>query len=274
MPYDPTLYYGTAEYYVRGRPPYSADLAPALVAEAGLDGTHRLLDVGCGPGVLALALAGHAREAVGLDPDAGMLAVASNRAQKAGLANLRWVQAVAEDIPALALGSFHLVTFGQSFHWTAREQVAEVIYDLLEPGGVLALVGHEHENRPRPAGPGEPLIPHAAIHALIEEYLGPQRRAGQGYRAFADERDEDVLARTRFGTPRRIFLPGRPDIVRDGDAVLANFLSMSFAAPHLFGERLAAFEADMRALLAAHSPSGRFWDWPGDTAMLLARKPV
>jgi hypothetical protein len=53
----------------------------------------------------------------------------------------------------------------------------------------------------------------------------------------------------------------------------ANYLSMSFAAPHLFGERLQTFEADFRAELAARSPSGLFWDWPGDTEILLARRP-
>jgi hypothetical protein len=55
--------------------------------------------------------------------------------------------------------------------------------------------------------------------------------------------------------------------------VLAGFLSMSFAAPHLFGDRLGAFEADVRALLTERSPTGLFWDWPGDTEILLARKP-
>jgi hypothetical protein len=48
---------------------------------------------------------------------------------------------------------------------------------------------------------------------------------------------------------------------------------MSFAAPHLFGDRRAQFEADVRTELAARSPSGLFWDWPGDTEILLARKP-
>jgi hypothetical protein len=57
------------------------------------------------------------------------------------------------------------------------------------------------------------------------------------------------------------------------DGVLASYLSMSFAAPHLFGERLQAFEADFRAELAALSPSGLFCDWPGDTEILLARRP-
>ena len=35
---------------------------------------------------------------------------------------------------------------------------------------------------------------------------------------------------------------------------------------------LADFEADIRAELMRHSPSGRFWDWPGDTEILLASK--
>jgi hypothetical protein len=87
------------------------------------------------------------------------------------------------------------------------------------------------------------------------------------------DRHEDVLARARFGSPRRVFCAGRADIVQDIDGVLANYLSTSFAAPHLFGVRLQAFEADFRAELAARSPSGLFWDWPGDTEILLARKP-
>jgi hypothetical protein len=49
---------------------------------------------------------------------------------------------------------------------------------------------------------------------------------------------------------------------------------MSYSAPHLYGGRLDAFEADMRALLAERSPDDRFWDWPGDTEILIARKPA
>jgi hypothetical protein len=73
---------------------------------------------------------------------------------------------------------------------------------------------------------------------------------------------------------RRIFCAGRSDIVQDIDGVLANYFSASYAAPHLFGDQRARFEADLRAELAAHSPSGLFWDWPGDTEILLARKPL
>jgi SAM-dependent methyltransferase len=248
-------------------------LVSTLTAECGLDGSGRLLDVGCGPGILTVELAPCFDEAIGLDPDADMLAEGARRAREAGLDNIRWVEAVAERIPALELGRFTLVTFGQSFQWTDRERVAEAVYDILEPGGTLALIVHAVEGRQQPEGPSYPPIPHDEIHELIRRYLGPRRRAGQGYREDPPDRYEDVLARTRFGAPRVVFAPGRPDIIRDVDGVLAGFLSMSFAAPHLFGDRLGAFEADVRALLTERSPSGLFWDWPGDTAVLLSSRP-
>jgi len=273
MPHDPTLYRGTAAYYARGRPPYSQTLAATLAAELELDGGGRLLDVGCGPGVLTVELANHFSQAVGIDPDAEMLAEGARRAAEAGIVNIQWMQARAEDIPTLELGTFRLVTFGQSFHWTEREQVAEAVYDILEPGGALALISHAHEGRPQPAGPGYPPIPHEAIRAIMEHYLGTRRRAGQGFAALPGERYEDTFAKTRFGTLRRLFAPGRPDIVRNIDDVLAGYFSMSYAAPHLFGDMRADFEADIRTELAQHSANGLFWDWPGDTEILLAGKP-
>jgi ubiquinone/menaquinone biosynthesis C-methylase UbiE len=271
--YDPTIYRGSAPYYAVGRPPYSRALVSTLTTELGLDGTGRLLDVGCGPGVLTIELAPSFEEAVGLDPDADMLAEGARRATEAGIDTIRWVEAVAEAIPELDLGTFRLVTFGQSFQWTDRERVAEAVYDILEPGGALALIVHTVDGRPQPPGPGSPPIPHDEIRALIRRYLGPRRRAGQGVRNDPPDRYEDALARTRFDAPRVVFAPGRADIVQDADGVLANYFSMSFAAPHLFGARRDAFEAEVRAALAARSPSGLFWDWPGDTAILLSGRP-
>ncbi|HEX9439118.1 MAG TPA: class I SAM-dependent methyltransferase [Roseiflexaceae bacterium] len=248
-------------------------MAATLAAELGLDGAGRLLDVGCGPGILIVELAHRFNQVVGLDPDAEMLAEGERRAAEAGIEHIRWVHARGEDIPALDLGTFNLVTFGQSFHWTDREQVAEAVYDILKPGGALALISHAHAGRPQPAGPGYPPIPHEAIRSLIERYLGPRRRAGQGFASPPADRYEDALARTRFGAPRRLFAPGRPDIIRNIDDVLAGYFSMSYAAPHLFGDMRAEFEAAFRAELTRHSPSGLFWDWPGDTEILLAGKP-
>jgi SAM-dependent methyltransferase len=274
MPYDPTIYLGSAVHYVKGRPPYSSELTAAFVRELGLDGRGRLLDVGCGPGVLTIPLAHLFEEAVGLDPDPDMLTEASRLAAEAGVDGVRWVRGLAEDLPALGLGPLRVVTFGQSFHWTERERVAEAVYDLLEPGGALALVVHQYEDSARPPGPGHPPIPHDAIHSLIADHLGSRRRAGQGFAGPPGDRFDVVLARTRFGPPRTVRVPGRPDLVQDVDGVLSNYLSTSFAAPHLFGDRLDEFIRDFRATLLAISPEGLFWDWPGDTTIDIVVKPA
>jgi ubiquinone/menaquinone biosynthesis C-methylase UbiE len=143
--YDPQAFRGTATYYSKGRPPYSAQLGQVVAEALGLDGTGRLLDVGCGPGVVALELADHFALVVGLDPEAGMLAEAQRRAVEAGRTNLSWVEAVAEALPSLDIGPCRVVTFGQSFHRVQRLAVTDAVYDLLEPGGSIALIAHAVE---------------------------------------------------------------------------------------------------------------------------------
>jgi hypothetical protein len=81
------------------------------------------------------------------------------------------------------------------------------------------------------------------------------------------------LVPTRFGVPRSLFIPGVPDLVRDTGSVLSGYFSLSSSAPHLFGDRVDDFARDVRELLACRSPDGTFWDWPGDTEVVLARKP-
>jgi SAM-dependent methyltransferase len=274
VPYDSTIYLGSAAHYRNGRPPYSPELEAVLTQETGLDGTGRLLDVGCGPGVLTVRLAHLFEQAVGLDPDPGMLAEGRRAAEESSVTNIRWVQGLAEDLPALAPGPYRLVTFGQSFHWTDERTVAEAVYDMLEPDGALALIVHIVAGRSRPPDPGVPAIPHGEIAALVGKYLGSNRRAGRGTAPMRTHRFEDVLARTRFGVPRQFFAPGIPDLLRDSESVLSGYLSMSSSAPHLFGDRLDDFAAQVRALLAARSPEGVFWDWPGDTEVIVARKPT
>jgi len=273
VPYDPTIYLGAAAHYRFGRPPYSPELESFFARGFALDGTARLLDGGCGPGILTLRLAPLFAETVGLDPDADMLNEGRRAAEKLGLAGVRWVHGRAEDLPAAAPGPYRLVTFGQSFHWTDEVRVAEATYDMLEPGGYLALIVHTVEGRPRPPSAGPP-IPHAEITALVEKYLGSTRRAGQGMSPVRTHQFEDVLIRTRFGAPRSVFLPGASDLLRDTESVISGYFSMSWAAPHLFGERADLFADEARALLASRSRDGLFWDWPGDTEVVLARKPA
>jgi ubiquinone/menaquinone biosynthesis C-methylase UbiE len=272
--FDPQAFEGAAGYYAVGRPPYSAQLADTMVRELSLDGSGRLLDVGCGPGVLELALAGLFDQVTALDPEPGMLQAGQRRCRQAGIMNVQWLQAVAEDIPTLNLGLCRAVTFGQSFHRVRQLEVAEAVYDQLMPGGSLVLISHNSDDgRPQPPDPGYPEVPHAAVRKLILDYLGEVTRHylatwNEGHPA----RFEDTLLQTRFGGSRTIYAPGRPDLISDIDTVVANVFSLSYAAPRWFGDRRADFESDLRRLLYEHSPDGLFWVWPGDTELVIATK--
>jgi SAM-dependent methyltransferase len=265
----PRPFRAAAPYY-RARPPYSAELRPALAARLGWDGRGRLLDVGCGPGVLALQLAPSFAEVVGLDPEPAMLAEARKAA--AGTPAARWVEARAEDIPDLGLGRFQAVTLGQSFHRTDKEAVARIVYETLEPGGVMILVHHALNGYEAPgslpAGPPHPPLPHAAVEEVLRRYLG----RGRPPRGPNQEPYAAILARTPFGDPELLTLPGRRDLVRSPGDVIDNYLSTSFAAPDLFGPRLEDFRTELTEVLAAHTGTGFFWEWPGDTEVLVAVK--
>jgi hypothetical protein len=55
--------------------------------------------------------------------------------------------------------------------------------------------------------------------------------------------------------------------------VLSSYFSLSSSAPHLFGDRVDEFATEVRQLLTSRSHEGIFWDWPGDTEVILALKP-
>ena len=252
--WDEMLYCGSARYYAGGRFPYPPELADALGDELGLDGTGRLLDVGCGPGSLTLLLAPLFAEAVGVDADADMIAAATARAGEAAVANVRWVQLRAEELPA-GLGRFGVATFAQSFHWMDQPKVAATLREMLAPDGAWVHV-HATTHRGVGEGPAEP--PHDRIDELVTKYLGPVRRAGRGLIPDGTARhEEDVMVKAGFSGPTRLTVPGRL-VDRTEDDVVASVFSRSSSAPHLFGDRLEEFERELRELLRAAAPDGRF----------------
>ncbi len=272
--WDPTLFQGSARYYRQGRLPYPRELAAALAEALGLDGRGRLLDVGCGPGIVALQLAHLFAEVVGLDPDAEMLAEAERAAAEQGIGNARWVQARAEELPA-GLGTFRVATFAASFHWMDRDRVAATVRERLEPGGAFVQISADQRGRENSDPLPYPAPPREAITALVQRYLGPERRAGQGVLRYGTPGDElDVLRRAGFPEPEVFVVPGGEIVTRTIDDLVAAQFSNSSSAPHLFGERLAQFEAELRRMLEAASPSGLFAQQTDDASLRIWRLPA
>lgn len=94
------------------RPPYAPALYDFLLER--IPRRRRALDLGCGPGKIAIALADHFAEVVALDPSVGM--IEAGQAADAGRhGNITWVQSTAEAYESEA--GFDLVTAGTSIHW-------------------------------------------------------------------------------------------------------------------------------------------------------------
>jgi len=108
----------------------------ALVRQ-GLRAGHRLLDVGCGTGLIAMEavkILGTAENITCLDPSEGMLSVARRKL------NARFLQGRAEEIP-LPDESFDFLTMGYALrHVTSLEQTFHEYRRVLAKGGKVLLL--------------------------------------------------------------------------------------------------------------------------------------
>jgi len=271
--WDESLFAGTAEYYEQGRLPYAPGLADTVARLLPPGHKGRLLDVGCGPGTLTLRLTKVFTYLIGIDPDPGMIAEANRRAAAAGVTDVEFIQARAEDLP-LELGMFDVAMFGQSFHWMDRDAVAATVHEMLSDGGLFIQVS-DLKNAPARdrSGLTEPAPPYDEIRSLVKTFLGPVRRAGQGVLVKGTPADEvDVLARNGFDGPDRITVPAGEVLRRSSDDVIAGVYARSDSAPGLFGEDIKVFDTQLRALLAETSPTGYFAEHSPDTELVVWRR--
>ena len=261
--WDASLFAGAARYYEQGRLPYAPGLADVFGRSLGLDGQGRLLDVGCGPGTVTLALASLFEAVVGLDPDAEMLSQASLAAASRGAGNATWVRSRAEELPA-GLGAFRAVTFAASFHWMDRPLVATAVATMLDAGGAVVQVDAPAYRADELAAESPrgtlafPPPPDGALDQLRRRYLGRDRRAGRGIRNTSPDDEDAVFRQAGFLPAETVTVPDRRAVEQTADDLVARVFSSSSTAPHLFGGRRGDYEADVRKILAQASPAGRF----------------
>lgn len=265
--FRPDLYQGTARAYDEFRLPYPADLVADLAARTGADGTGRLLDLACGTGHVAFALAASFAEIWAVDQEPDMIDVARHKAAAAGAkARFRFLVGDAAELSA-PVGHFDLITVGNAFHRLPRTAVARASLGWLRPGGYLALLWGgtpTHDDTPW----------QRALAAVMERWQhrpGAEARIPASYAADRNARpDLQILAEAGFE------LAGRHSVALSHDWTadeLAGFVaSTSVLSAAALGGDAAAFDADLRRELAACQPDGRFSQHT-QVAYELARRP-
>ena len=246
---------GTAAHYLAGRPPY-ADLLIRRVAElVRLGPRHSVLDLGCGPGVLARMFAPLAGEVVAMDPEPEMLAAAAEHC--AGLANVQLVAGGSNDL-APSSGRFRLVAMGRSFHWMDRAETLRRLDTLVEPGGAVVHFHTHHADVP--------------ANAWTERFRELRRR-------YAGDRHDGPQEHGERWVRHEAFLLASPfrcveahsvfeERTFDSDTLVDRVFSMSSTTRVLLGGRAEALERDLRALMPEIAPDGRLTEVIESNALL------
>ena len=125
----------TVALYEELRTPYPPAFFREVAQRLALTKAQALIDLGTGPGLLALGFAPYVGRITGVDPEPAMLAAARKAAERASQ-DLTLIAGKAEDLPD-DIGRFDVVTIGRALHWMDRDLTLERLERLVEPNGVI-----------------------------------------------------------------------------------------------------------------------------------------
>lgn len=261
VPFQPRRFRTSAEYYRRGRLSYPEELIERVVSLTGLGRNDSVLDLGCGPGFLAVAFARYVGTVIGIDPEPAMLEAAEEYAREKGV-EVKFQPGSSYDLDKLE-GKFRLVTMGRSFHWMDRTATLESLDRIIEQGGAVALFGDSHlkvpENRWRDEFQSvlEPFARNDTAHIL------KARRDGTWipHEAFLLESRFNRLERCSF--IRRIETPV--------ERLMDRALSMSPTSPERLGAELDDVLKKLRETLNRHATEGRIVEIVESEALIALR---
>ncbi|GAA2507285.1 class I SAM-dependent methyltransferase [Streptomyces gobitricini] len=248
-----SLFTGTATYYRQFRPGIPQDVAAVLdrATPVRTDGPRRLLDVGTGTGLVVEALLDRFDDIIAADNDADMLATAESalRPKLPEGSRLTLVESTAEDFVPPAGWKADLVTICRAFHWLDQAAVLRLLDSQVAPDGVVAIFG---DNSFWAAGsPWK-----EAIRDVIKTFLGEERRAGSGTFQHHNRPYSEIMEESPFNQVEEVRVPVQRTWTTG--SILGYLYSTSFAAPHLFGDRLEEFETAVKNRLAEFSDNDTF----------------
>ena len=234
----------TVPLYEELRPPYPPAFFRQVAQQLRLTHAHALIDLGTGPGLLALGFSPYVGRTVGVDPEPAMIAAARAAASRASAA-LTLIESKTEELSG-DIGSFDVVTIGRALHWMDREATLARFNSLVAPEGML-LVCSSHSS--------------AEANPWLDEYNRARRawsdaslwsESGSGARV---HRDLAAFFRgTRFHVADVIAVEASHDIsVRD---LARRVLTFSSSSPTVLGARVDAMLCDVQERLFPFSREG------------------
>ena len=211
-----------AAHYTTSRAHGTGDSLAAMVALAHLTGTERVLDVATGTGFNAFAFAAGARSVVALDLTAAMLAEAHRLAAERSVANVTFVQGIADALP-FAARAFDVTTCRiASHHFPSVPAFLAEVVRVTRPGGRVVLGDT--------SSPEEAAL--AAWHNRVEALRDPshvRNYTAAEWRAFAEAAGLTVAG---LDTSCRSRLAFADWVRRSGtDAARVAALRQAFGAP-------------------------------------------
>jgi SAM-dependent methyltransferase len=236
-----------------------APMTEYLLDAAGIRDGDAVLDAGCGCGETTLEAARRAGRgsAAGADLSALMVAEASSRAERAGLRNVRFVRADAQE-HAFPAGSFDVVIsrFGVMFFDAPRAAFAN-LGRALRPGGRLAFLCWQE-----PAASEFYRVPMAAAARHVPMPAGGGPDDPGPFSLARPGRIRELLAGAGFGAVAIEPVTARMQIGEDVDDVMDYFLTMGIVRAMLAAasaEDGAAADRAVRDALAPYQGPDGVW---------------
>jgi SAM-dependent methyltransferase len=259
LPFEPRRFQSAAAYYLAGRSPYAGRLIARTVERCRLGPADRLLDLGCGPGQLAVAFSPFVGSVVAIDPEPEMLRAATTAAAEAGVA-IEFIQGSSYDIGAAAR------------HVPPRHHRPRLP---LDGPRRHAPPPRCHRRARRRRGP----LPRHPSEAAENRWQGDYKALIDGYAAGDPMRElhkspdwiphEAVLLDSPFARLERIGVMERRRT--PVDRLVDRALSMSSTSPQRIGPRADDLIRELRALLAGVAVDGMVTEIVESQALLAFR---